>query len=277
MLIHPTAQIAATARIGRDVTIGPYVCIEDDVVVEDGCILGPHVCLLQYTRLGNNCRVHAGAVLGDLPQDRKFQGHVSHLEIGADCILREGVTAHRGTQPGSVTRIGRGCMLMANSHVAHNVTVGNNVIMCNGALLAGHVEVGDNAFISGNAMVHQFARIGRLSMLAGGTIAQMDVPPFCITGGLATNTVVTLNVIGMRRAGVGAADRAALKDAFRILYRAGLSVPRAVERIRQEIDTPMARELCDFIAASKRGICHYVRKNSQAEQGEEFPRLADAA
>ena len=181
MPIHPTACIASSARIGSDVTIGPYVCIEDDVVVGDGCVLGPHACLLQYTRLGNNCRVHAGTALGDLPQDRKFQGEASYLEIGPDCIFREGVTVHRGTQPGSITRIGQGCLLMANSHVAHNVTLGDNVIMCNGALLAGHVEVGDQAFISANAMVHQFARVGRLSMLAGGTLAQMDVPPFCIT------------------------------------------------------------------------------------------------
>jgi UDP-N-acetylglucosamine acyltransferase len=278
MAIHPTACISERAQIGRDVTIGPFVCIEDDVVVGDGCVLGPHACLLQYTRLGNNCRVHAGTALGDLPQDRKFQGEASYVEIGPDCIFREGVTVHRGTQPGSVTRIGRGCLLMANSHVAHNVTLGNEVIMCNGALLAGHVEVGDQAFISANAMVHQFTRVGRLAMLAGGTLAQMDVPPFCITRGLHSNEVQTLNVIGMRRAGVGPADRAMLKQAFRILYRSGLIVPQAVERMRKELDSAMVRELCDFIAASKRGICHYVRSAAGEANGEDdFPRLADAA
>jgi UDP-N-acetylglucosamine acyltransferase len=167
---------------------------------------------------------------------------------------------------------------MANSHVAHNVTLGDNVIMCNGALLAGHVEVGDQAFISANAMVHQFARVGRLAMLAGGTLAQMDVPPFCITRGLHSNTVMTLNVIGMRRAGMGLADRQTLKQAFRILYRSGLTVPRAVEQMRQELDSPLVRELCDFIAASKRGICRYIRPaKDDADQGDGFPRLADAA
>jgi UDP-N-acetylglucosamine acyltransferase len=165
---------------------------------------------------------------------------------------------------------------MASSHVAHNVTLGDNVIMCNGALLAGHVEVGPQAFISGNAMVHQFARVGRLAMLSGGTLAQMDVPPFCITRGLHSNTVMTLNVIGMRRAGIGLAERQALKEAFRILYRSGLTVPRAVERMRQELDSPLVRELCDFIAASKRGICRFVRSD-RANRDAEFPRLADAA
>lgn len=272
MSIHPTAVIAPAAQIGQDVSIGPYVCIEDDVVVGDGCSLAPHVCLMRYTRLGANCRVHAGAVLGDLPQDRNFQGEASYVEIGANCIIREGATIHRGTQPGSVTRIGQQCMLMAYSHLAHNVTLGNQVIVCNNALLAGHVQVGDQAFISGNCLIHQFTRIGRLAMLSGGSGTQMDVPPFCITRSLYSNTVMNLNVVGLRRAGLSVQDRRLLECAFQILYCEGLPTSRAAERMEKEFDSPYVRELCEFVRSSKRGICKFIR--DPEEPAGAYPRLA---
>lgn len=278
MAIHPTAVIANEASIGQNVSIGPYAYIEQDVVVGDGCQIGPHACLMRYTTLGENCRVHAGAVLGDLPQDRNFSGGESYLRIGAGCVIREGATAHRGTQPGSSTTIGDGCMLMAYSHVAHNVTLGKQVIVCNGALLAGHVQVGDNAFISGNCLVHQFARVGRLAMLSGGSGTQMDVPPFCITRSLYSNTVMHLNVVGLRRAGLSVQDRRLLERAFDILYSSGLAVARAVDQIEREVDSPYVRELCQFVRESKRGICKFIREaETNAETtGESFPRLMAA-
>lgn len=278
MAIHPTAIIAEEARIGQNVSIGPYAYIEPGVVVGDGCQIGPHACLMQYTTLGENCRVHAGAVLGDLPQDRNFKGGESYLQIGAGCVIREGATAHRGTQPGSTTSIGDGCMLMAYSHVAHNVTLGKQVVVCNGALLAGHVQVGDNAFISGNCLVHQFARVGRLAMLSGGSGTQMDVPPFCITRSLYSNTVMHLNVVGLRRAGLTVQDRRVLERAFDILYSSGQPIPRAVEQIQKELDSPYVSELCEFVRASKRGICKFIRhaEDQSDGSGESFPRLMAA-
>lgn len=272
MSIHPTAVIAPGAQIGRNVSIGPYVCIEDDVVVGDDCVLAPHVCLMRFTRLGPNCRVHAGAVLGDLPQDRNFQGDASYVEIGAHSVIREGATIHRGTQPGSVTRVGDHCMLMAYSHLAHNVTVGNNVIICNNALLAGYVQVCDQAFISGNCLIHQFTRIGRLAMLSGGSGTQMDVPPFCITRSLYSNTVMNLNVVGLRRAGLSVQERRLLECAFQMLYCAGLPVSRAVERMEKEFDSPHVRELCEFVRSSKRGICKFIRE--MEDSSATYPRLA---
>ncbi len=272
MAIHPTAVIAPSAQVGQNVSIGPFVCIEDDVVVGDGCALAPHVCLMRYTRLGAHCRVHAGAVLGDLPQDRNFQDDASFVEIGAHTVIREGVTVHRGTQPGSVTRVGEHCLLMAYSHVAHNATLGNQVVVCNNALLAGHVEVGDQAFISGNCLVHQFTRIGRLAMLSGGSGVQMDVPPFCITRSLHSNTVMNLNVVGLRRAGLSVQERRLLECAFNILYGEGLPVSRALERLEQEFDSPHIRELSSFVRASKRGICKFIRE-SEGQESLAFPRL----
>jgi UDP-N-acetylglucosamine acyltransferase len=275
MSIHPTAVIAPTVQLGQGVAIGPFACIEDDVVVGDGCVIGPHVCLMRFTRLGANCRIHAGAVLGDLPQDRNFTGSESCVEIGAGCVIREGATVHRGTQAGSVTRVGDHCMLMAYSHLAHNVTLGHQVVVCNNALLAGHVQVGDQAFISGNCLVHQFTRIGRLAMLSGGSGVQMDVPPFCITRSLFSNTVMNLNVVGLRRAGLSAQERRLLQCAFDILYGAGLPVSRALERLEQEFDSPHVHELCEFVRTSKRGICKFIR-DAEGEAADAFPRLAAA-
>lgn len=266
MTIHPTAVIAPTAKIGADVTIGPYVCIADGVAIGDGCVLCPHVCVLSGTTLGQECRVHAGAVLGDVPQDRSFGGGESYVTIGSGCVIREGVTVHRGTQPGSATRIGNHCLLMAGSHVGHNCTVGDQVIITNHAMLGGHVQVGGRAFISGNCLVHQFTRIGRLAILAGASGAQLDVPPFCMTRSMHVNEIVGLNVIGLRRAGLSAEERFELQRAFRVLYRSGLIVSKAVERLEREFASPLVRELCEFVRTSKRGICRFSRARDAEEQ-----------
>ena len=205
--------------------------------------------------LGRRCRVHACAVLGDLPQDLAFNDEPSYVKIGSNCVLREGVTIHRGTKPGTSTIVGDNCFLMANSHLAHNVQLGNGVIIANGALLAGYVEVGERAFISGNAVIHQFTRIGRLAMLSGCSGIGKDVPPFCTTVGVCRNRIAGLNVVGLRRAGIGPEDRQAIRGAIKVLYRSGLNVSQALERIKKEFPQPAVQEICAFIEASKRGIC----------------------
>ena len=260
MGIHPTAVVAASASLGAGVRVGPFAVIEDDVVLGDGCVVGPHAVIHPYTLLGEGCRVHAGAVLGDVPQDVNFDNERSYVRIGDRCIIREGVTVSRGTGVDSETRVGDDCFLMAHSHLGHNVVLGNQVIITNGALLAGHVQVGDRARIGGHCMVHQFTRIGRLSMMSGGSVTTMDVPPFCITGTMSVNTVMDLNVVGLRRAGFADDQRRTLKQAFRILYRSGLDHSSAVERLVGDFECSHVHELAGFVRSSRRGICKLFRE-----------------
>lgn len=258
--IHPSAVVSPGAELGPGVEIGPFCYLEAGVEIGAGTRLGPHVCVLGGTRLGVGCAVHAHAVLGDLPQDLQFNGGRSRVEIGDDCVIREGVTVHRGTAPGTVTQVGAGSLLMAHSHVGHNARVGEQVVLANGALLAGYAEVGDRAFISGNCLVHQYTRVGRLAMMSGGSAAQMDVPPFCITRSLAANTVMGLNVIGLRRAGFSPADRQALKLAFDLLYCGGMGVSSALAAIETLPANPAVTELLEFVRDSRRGICKLSRE-----------------
>jgi UDP-N-acetylglucosamine acyltransferase len=263
MAIHPTAVIESGAEIGKDVQVGAFSYIDHDVQIGDGCVIGSHVTVMPYTSVGKNCQIHAGAVLGDLPQDLAFRSEKSFVKIGENCVIREGVTIHRGTKSGTVTSVGNDCLLMAFSHLAHNVKVGNKVIIANGALLAGYVEVGDQAFISGNCLVHQFARIGRLAMMSGGSAVHKDVPPFCTTRSVSLNKVMGLNVVGMRRAGVSSEDRLIMKRAFKILYQSNLTLPQAIAQLEAEFTSPMVLELCDFVKSSQRGICTFAKKSKQ--------------
>lgn len=255
MSIHSTAIIEDGVVLGSDVEVGPYAYILAGAVIGDGCRIGPHVTIYGSVKLGAGSEVHATAVLGDTPQDTGFDGGESFVVIGSDCIIREGVTIHRGSKDGTTTVVGSGCMLMAFSHVAHNVELADGVIVANGALLAGYVTVGANAFISGNVAVHQFVRIGRLAMLGGGTMVSKDVPPFCTTHPLRTNKLLGLNVIGMRRAGIGGDGRSAVKAAFKALYHSGVNVTRAAATLAETCDGGPVREMLDFIESSKRGIC----------------------
>ncbi len=252
--IHSTAIISPKAEIGADVEIGPYSVIGDSVAIGDGCRIGSHVSILEYAKIGSGCEVHSGAVLGDTPQDTGFKGCESSVEIGSDCIIREGVTVHRGTDEGSVTRVGSGCFLMAFAHIAHNCTVESNVIMANNSMLAGHVHIGERVFVSGGAGVHQFVKIGRLSLLGGNSVCAKDVPPFCMVEPCTWNGVKGLNVIGMRRAGMDAAQRQDVKRAFKLIYGSGLNVKQALEQI-DLLKGDAAKEMADFVRTSKRGIC----------------------
>lgn len=266
MQIHPSSVIEPGAKIGSNVTIGPFCYVRDDVEIGDNCLLDSHVTLMPNVKIGQNCHLHSNVVLGDLPQDVAFKpDEVSYVRVGNNCILREGVTIHRGTKAGSETSVGNDCMLMAYSHLAHNVRVGNNVIIANGALLAGYVEVGDRAFISGNCLLHQFARVGRLVMMSGGSAAHKDIPPFCMTRSTTLNKIMGLNTIGLRRAGFSAEQRLTLKRAFKILYQSNLLIPEAVAKLEAEFDSELVTEICDFIKNSQRGIAGYVRQRQSEE------------
>mgnify|MGYP001037776702 CR=1 FL=1 len=270
MPIHPTALVHPNARLGRDVTIGPQAIIEEHVEIGDGCVIGPRASVLAYTTLGPGCRLHTGAVLGDIPQDLGFKGERSYLRVGAGCIFREYVTVHRGTGEETETVIGDHCFIMGSVHLAHNVHLGRQVIIANATLLAGHVEVGDRAFISGAVVVHQFVRIGRVAMLGGACAVGQDVPPFCTVEPMQGNLLSGLNVVGMKRAGLTLEQRAEVKEAFRLLYRSDLTVSEAVARIRERFpEGSPAREMADFVAASKRGICKLSRNAESDDSGME--------
>lgn len=253
MPIHPTAIVDKQAEIDPTAEIGAYAIIDGPVRIGPRTRVYPHAYLDGWTEIGADCRIHPHAVVGHLPQDLAFTGEKSYCRVGDGTIIREGVSIHRGTMPGSATVIGQRCFLMANSHVAHNCVVGDDVKMANGALLAGHVHVQHGAFISGNTVVHQFVRIGELVMTQGSAIISMDVPPFFMVSQL--NTCVGLNVIGMRRAGFGPEERAELREAYRLLYRRGLSFRGAVQQLAERVKTPAGRRLVEFLQApSKRGI-----------------------
>jgi UDP-N-acetylglucosamine acyltransferase len=252
--IHPTAQIDPGAELGADVSIGPFAIIEADVAIAQGCRIGAHAVIRRYTTLGPRCRVWEHAVLGGEPQDVSFHDQVSRLEIGADNLIREGVTIHRATTAGGCTRIGDGNFLMANCHVAHDCQIGERVIIANGALLAGHVSVADRAFISGNVVVHQFARVGTLAMVGGLARISQDCLPYMITEG-SPATARGLNLVGLRRSGFAAETIRALKQAFRTLFRAGRSLQDALAELEA---SPCAevRAVAAFARATRRGFTH---------------------
>jgi UDP-N-acetylglucosamine acyltransferase len=251
--IHPTAVVSPDANLADGVEVGPHAVIEAGAVIGEGTriMAGAYVCT--GTALGRDNVVHMHAVLGHVPQDTHFEGGETFLEIGDGNAIREMVTVHRGTQEGSTTRIGSGCLLMACSHVAHNCVLGDNVILANGALLAGHVEVGSGAFISGNVLIHQFARIGRLAMVSGGGRVSRDVPPFCLMEG--NSRLRNLNRVGLRRAGLGREAIASLGRAYREIFLGELAPDAAARALLGRGDaSPEAREMAEFIVASERGV-----------------------
>lgn len=252
--IHPTAVIHPDAQLAPDVTVGPYSVIDAHVTIGAGTVLGAHVYLTGWTVLGKNNRLHQGAVLGHEPQDLAYEGSETLLVVGDGNVFREYVTVHRGaSKDDRVTRIGHRNYFMVGSHVGHNATVANDCVLANNALLGGHVTLEDKVVIGGGTVVHQFVRIGRLAILRGGIAVGKDVPPFCMVTDV--NYVGGLNTVGLRRAGFSPQTRSALKAAFRLLYRSGLNVQQALEKIRAAPATAEVHHFADFIAASQRGLC----------------------
>jgi UDP-N-acetylglucosamine acyltransferase len=256
--IHPSAIVEDGARIADDVTIGPFCYVQNDTSIGPGSMLKSHVCVHAHSSIGANTSIHAGAVIGDLPQDLEFDpGNISTVTIGDDCVIREGVTIHRGTKHNTGTVVGNGCFLMGNSHVAHNCTLGDRVIFANGVLLGGYVTIGDGAFLSGNAMVHQFCKVGRLAMMSGLCAISKDLPPFFITHGVTGNAVSGINTVGLRRAGFSPQARSAIKNVFRRIYLGKKNLGDTLAELELEELLPEAKEVVDFIKTSERGICKY--------------------
>lgn len=235
--------------------------IDEGVQVGPGCTLGPHVYLTGQTSIGADNQIFAGCVIGEAPQDLKYQGAPTRLRIGNRNVLREHVTVHRSTKVAEETVIGSENLLMAHSHVAHNCRLGDHVIVANGALLAGYVSIDDRAFISGNCLVHQFVRVGTLALMQGGSAISKDLPPFTVARG--DNGICGLNTVGLRRAGLDPAQRLELKQLYHMLFRQGWSLTAALAAARAQFSGPYAKIMLDFLSASKRGVCFDLGSESR--------------
>lgn len=252
-MIHPTAVIHPKAKLDSTVQVGPYAVIDDGVEAGPNCLIGPHVYLTGLTRIGAHNRFYAGCVIGEAPQDLKYDGQPTRLRIGDHNVIREHVTVHRSNKTAEDTIIGSHNFLMAHSHVAHNCRLGDRVILANGALLAGHVTVQDRAFISGNCVVHQFVRVGTLALMQGGSAISKDLPPYTVARG--GNNICGLNTIGLRRAGLTPGERLELKQLYHALFREGRNLPAAVAAARERFSSPPAVVMLDFLAGARRGVC----------------------
>lgn len=254
--IHPTAVVDPAARIGDGVTIGPYAVVGPGVAIGAGTEIGPHVVLDGETTIGERCRFVGQSSIGTPPQDLKYAGGPTRLEIGDDNIVREFVTMNRATEHGGgVTRVGSHGMFMAYAHVAHDCTVGDHVVMANAATLAGHVTLEDHAIVGGLVAIHQFVRVGESAILGGGAMVTQDITPFCMAAGDRA-VLHGLNLIGLKRRGFSAATIAALRSAYRTVFRSGLRLQDALEALRAEAsDEPAVARFVRFIEQSQRGIC----------------------
>jgi UDP-N-acetylglucosamine acyltransferase len=264
--VHPTAILSAETILAENVQIGPYVVVEGPVTIGPDCRIAPHVHLVGPLAIGQGNRIGSGTVIGTDPQHLGYKGESTRTEIGDFNTIREHVTIHRGShvEGYGVTRIGHHNYLMAHAHVAHDCKVGNHCIIVNGALLGGHVELHDRVFLSGNTTVHQNCRMGRCSLLMGLEGVGRDVLPFMTV--LNRKAIAGVNVVGMRRAGIPSADINVVRRACRLLYKSGLLLKPAIERLEAEMGShPLVAEMLQFIRESKRGVMRSAKEMADDE------------
>ena len=258
MSIHPTALISKKAKLGQGVCVGPYAVIGDEVVIGEGTVIGAHCVVSGKTTLGEHCQVFTGAVLGSPPQDLKYKGKNSFLEIGNENIIREYVTINLGTEDNSRTVVGNNNFIMAYSHIAHNCTVGDNCVIANCGTLAGYVNLEDKVVVGGMVAIHQFTRVGSLSIIGGCSKVVSDVPPYSTCDGHPAR-VYGINVVGLRRHSVDGSIIKQLGHAFKILFNSGLSLPNALQKLSgEEFTSVEVSHLIEFVKNSKRGVCRHI-------------------
>ncbi|HND89690.1 MAG TPA: acyl-ACP--UDP-N-acetylglucosamine O-acyltransferase [Saprospiraceae bacterium] len=251
--IHPSA------KIGKNVTIGPFTVIEEDVVIGDDCWIGPNVNIFNGTRIGHHCRIFPGAVISAIPQDLKYMGEKTTLEIGNHVTIRECCTLNRGTINEKVgadgrTSIGDHCLLMAYVHIAHDCHVGARCVLANNVTLAGHIDVGCHATLGGMVAVHQFVRIGDHAMVGGGSLVRKDVPPF-VTAAREPLSYAGINTTGLSRRGFSREDMHLIEDVYRYLFVKGYSISKALAVIEQELPPSVYRDqIMEFVRGAKRGL-----------------------
>jgi UDP-N-acetylglucosamine acyltransferase len=252
--IHPTAIVEPDAQLGQDVTIGPFSMVGSNVSIGDRVTIGNNVLIEKNTAIGAGCQIFTGAVLGTEPQDLKYKGEKTFLEVGENTIIREYVTVHLGTEKRGKTTVGSHVMLMAYVHVAHDCDIGDHVILANAVNMAGHVEIGEYATVGGVVPIHQFVKIGAHAMIGGGFRVNQDVCPYMRVAGYPLR-VVGVNLIGLERRGFSPDTVTTLKKAHKILFRSKLNVSQATERIAQQLpQNEEIKTLLEFIAGSDRGI-----------------------
>ena len=253
-MISNLAHIHENAIIGENVTIDPFTAIHDNVQIGEGTWIGSNVTIYPGARIGNNCKIFPGAVISAVPQDLKFQGEESTVEIGDNTTIRECVTISRGTLDKRTTKVGSNCLLMAYVHIAHDCSIGNHVIIANAVQVAGHVIVHDYAIIGGSSAVHQFVKVGVHSMISGGSLVRKDVPPYT-KAAREPLSYAGVNSLGLRRRGFSSEAISNIQEVYRYLFLNSLNNSRALEEI--EINLPATKErdeIINFIRSSERGV-----------------------
>ena len=257
--VHKTAIVDKNAILADDVEVGPYCLIGPEVWVGPGTKIGPHCVIHRWTSVGRNNNLVLSCSVGGDPQDLKYKGEKTFLEIGDNNTIREYVTLNRATGVGNKTLIGSNNLFMTTCHVGHNSVVGNNNVIANAVAIAGHVVIEDNAIIGGLAGIRQFCRVGKLAIMGGCTKAIQDVPPFSMCDGDPAR-IYGLNKIGLDRAGIAKDAHAVLKKAFRILFHGGLLISNAVKKAQKEVpQTEEVKYLLNFVKSSQRGICRWIK------------------
>jgi UDP-N-acetylglucosamine acyltransferase len=255
--IHHTAIVSGKAKLGDNITISPYAIIHDDVEIGNDCQIGPFAVIYNGARIGNNVKIHQSASIAHVPQDLKFKGEPTLFYVGDNTTIHEFVTLHRGTLDTGKSQVGKNCLLMAYSHVAHDTIIGDNCILANGVQVAGHVTVEDYVIVGGLTPIHQFCHVGQHVMVGGGFRIVQDVPPFVLAGNEPLR-FCGLNSIGLRRRGFPAADIDALKKAYGFIYNSGLNFSQAKEKIKLEMDPhPLVEKVIEFINNSTRGMIRH--------------------
>lgn len=253
-MISEFAQISEKAQLGINVQIGPFTVIHEDVIIGDNVRIHSNVAIYPGTRIGKNCEVYPGAVVGAVPQDLKFEGEETTVEIGENTIIRECVTIHRATKDKWVTRIGSNCLIMAYVHVAHDCQIGNGVILASYVGLSGHCIVDDFAILEGNVGTQQFMRIGKYAFVAGATLVRKDVPPY-VKAAREPITFAGVNSIGLRRRGFSDEAVREIEDVYRTIFVLNTNVSKGIQAVKEQMpDSAYAKEIIEFVESSDKGI-----------------------
>lgn len=253
-MISNLASVSSNAKIGDHVTVEAFTSIYEDVVIGDGCHIGPNVTIYPGTRIGNNCKIYPGAVIGAVPQDLKFGGEYTTVEIGNNTTIRECVTIHRGTTDKMKTAVGDNCLLMGYVHVAHDCILGNNVILANYVGLSGHVTIDDYAIIEGKAAAQQFVHIGAHSFIAGASLIRKNVPPF-VRAAREPLSYAGINAVGLRRRNFTESDIKTIEDIYRILFVQNSNISNGLQSLSEELpDSDLKKMVVDFVKSSEKGI-----------------------
>lgn len=252
--IHPTAIVSSKAKLGDNNIIHPFTIIEDDVEIGNGCEIGPSAVIYNGARIGNHVKIYQGASIAHSPQDLKYANEPTIFIVGDNTVIHEYVTFHRGTKETGFSKVGKNCLFMAYTHVAHDCVVGDNIILANSVQIAGHVHIEDWVIIGGTSAVHQFCKIGKHSMMGANTVAVKDVPPFVLCGRFQTK-YEGLNKVGLRRRGFGNEDIEIIKKTYDYIYNSGLNVTQGVAKAETELgNNQNVKDIIEFIRTSKRGI-----------------------